>query len=346
MEGYIHKDVKTLVPRSDAAFYWQPNIVLSGVVNTDALALSMDKEPQDMYIIAQEAGKAVLFDAQEVLELSGEDIVIEHEKSKIVTLTCDFDLYIYPFDVQTCNLTMALVGKIKSDAQWQSEWKENNDYSGSSLHLYTFIHFKRMMLQEEGNPLHLPTICYSSCIFRADVVPVSEQMLFQLRVARRFGSHVLVTFLPCFVLQLIGLSVFAVPLDDLPSRLTVSISCLIVMAALFTQISSTLPVSADPKMIDVWMFVHVLMLAVVFFSLLALDKIHVGTLQDNEERLQVWFEKKKVWPMNLPKEPGKRSLSRRVNLCTALLFVALYLAFVAVFIVYIYVSRNNQLYGN
>jgi hypothetical protein len=61
-------------------------------------------------------------------------------------------------------------------------------------------------------------------------------MLFQLRVARRFGSHVLVTYLPCFVLQLIGLSDFAVPLDDHPSCLTASISCSIVMAALIPQV--------------------------------------------------------------------------------------------------------------
>ncbi|XP_018010642.2 uncharacterized protein LOC108668028 [Hyalella azteca] len=201
---------------------------------------------------------------------------------------------------------------------------DHDGNSGGSLQLFTFIHFRRMLLQEEGNP-----------------------MLFQLRVARRFGSHVLVTFLPCFVLQLIGLSVFAVPLDDLPSRLTVSISCLIVMAALFTQISSTLPVSADPKIIDVWMFVHVLMLAVVFFSLLALDKIHAVELRDTDERSEVMFEKIRAWPMNLPgKKTTRRPLSRRVNSFFALLFVALYLAFVAVFIVYIYVARNNQLNEN
>jgi hypothetical protein len=73
-------------------------------------------------------------------------------------------------------------------------------------------------------------------------------MLFQLRVARRFGSLVLVTFLPCFVLQLIGLSVFAVSLDDLPSRLTVSISCLIVMAALIPQVFRFIRLSKRHKL--------------------------------------------------------------------------------------------------
>ncbi|KAF2347728.1 Low-density lipoprotein (LDL) receptor class A repeat [Trinorchestia longiramus] len=316
----IYPNVKTLVPRSDAAFYWQPNIVLSGVVNTDTYSLSMDKEPQDMFITAKSPGQALLFDSQEVLEVKGEDVDIEHRKSNIITLTCEFDLYIYPFDSQTCNLTLTLLGKIKQDAQWNPDLVEYQEYTGGPLQLFTFIHFKRVILDEPGNPI-----------------------LFQLRIARRFGSHILVTFLPCFVLQLIGLSVFAVPLDDLASRLTVSISCLIVMAALFTQISSTLPVSADPKMIDVWMFVHVLLLALVFFAILVLQKLHCSPRRDVDERLQVWFEKMKVWPMNLPRDLRKESVSERANTITAWVSVAIYFAFLVVVFTYIFVSRSQQL---
>ena len=58
----------------------------------------------------------------------------------------------------------------------------------------------------------------------------------EIRVARLFGSQIMLTFMPCILLQVIGLCVFAIPLDDLSDRLTVSISCLIVMAALFSQV--------------------------------------------------------------------------------------------------------------
>jgi hypothetical protein len=43
-------------------------------------------------------------------------------------------------------------------------------------------------------------------------------------------------------------------------------------------------------MIDVWMFVHVLMLAVVFFSLLVIEKVHEVALQGHDWRRQVLFE--------------------------------------------------------
>ena len=69
------------------------------------------------------------------------------------------------------------------------------------------------------------------------LVPFVHQITLEVRVARLYSSQILVTFLPCILLQIIGLSVFAVPVDDLSNRLTVSISCLIVMAALFTQVT-------------------------------------------------------------------------------------------------------------
>ena len=58
----------------------------------------------------------------------------------------------------------------------------------------------------------------------------------ELRIARHYGSEILVTFLPCILQQIVGLSVFALPLDELSNRLAVSVSCLIVMAALFSQV--------------------------------------------------------------------------------------------------------------
>ncbi|KAF2350195.1 Neurotransmitter-gated ion-channel ligand-binding domain [Trinorchestia longiramus] len=316
----IHPGNATLVPKDDATFYWQPNIVMEGVINEDTNALSMDAEPGKMYITADTPGKPATFMGNEVLEYGGEQVVIMHEKRDIITITCPVDLFNYPFDVQTCNMTLLLEGKVLPDAEWQPAPDAVLNFTETSLQLFEFIHYKRYLQHDNGNPV-----------------------MFEIRIARRYGSHVLVTFLPCFVLQLIGLSVFAIPLDDFSDRLTVSISCLIVMAALFTQISSTLPVSADPKMIDVWMFVHVFMLAVVFFAMIVLNAVtEDGSGTQASLRPKSW----KVSPIHAGPQPHhsqNNSRRQKANKWTAVTFVLSYLLFVLIFLCYIFVVRNNVL---
>ncbi|MCL4147038.1 UNVERIFIED_CONTAM: hypothetical protein GTU68_052828 [Idotea baltica] len=65
------------------------------------------------------------------------------------------------------------------------------------------------------------------------------------------------------------------PINDYTDRLTVTLSCLIVMATLFTQVSTTLPKSAEPKSIDIWMFAHIMVLLLVFV-------VHVCVIRSNE----------------------------------------------------------------
>lgn len=52
------------------------------------------------------------------------------------------------------------------------------------------------------------------------------------------------------------------------------------------QISSGLPDSAAPKMIDVWMFFHVFILAEVFISVIVINRIY--------ERISKEYEKDEV----------------------------------------------------
>ena len=61
----IHPDWKTLVDCRDIKYYWQPNIMLQGVINEHRSALSMAQSPGDMYITAHNDGKASIFKSQE-----------------------------------------------------------------------------------------------------------------------------------------------------------------------------------------------------------------------------------------------------------------------------------------
>ena len=54
----IHKDFRTVVPEADAKFYWQPNIVMSGVINEHRYILSMAENPGKMFLKARTEGIA------------------------------------------------------------------------------------------------------------------------------------------------------------------------------------------------------------------------------------------------------------------------------------------------
>lgn len=49
------------------------------------------------------------------------------------------------------------------------------------------------------------------------------------------------------------------------------------------QISATLPGSAAPKMLDVWLFVHVVILAITFSSVLLLSRLYASATLNNEK---------------------------------------------------------------
>ncbi|MCL4126239.1 UNVERIFIED_CONTAM: hypothetical protein GTU68_029340 [Idotea baltica] len=87
-----------------------------------------------------------------------------------------------------------------------------------------------------------------------------------------------------------------IPCEAYQDRVTVTLSCLIVMAAFFTQISSSLPLSADPKLIDVWMFTHVCILFLVFEVHIIIIFLFIKSTRMKEEE-----EKKenKVYPFQV-----------------------------------------------
>ncbi|XP_064087346.1 ligand-gated ion channel 50-like [Macrobrachium nipponense] len=71
------------------------------------------------------------------------------------------------------------------------------------------------------------------------------------------------TYLPTFVVAVIGYMTFFFPVNDFSDRFIVSLTGLLVEAAFFMQTSSSIPQTAYIKMIDIWF-----MFCIVYFFLL------------------------------------------------------------------------------
>ncbi|CAL4096601.1 unnamed protein product, partial [Meganyctiphanes norvegica] len=73
------------------------------------------------------------------------------------------------------------------------------------------------------------------------------------------------TYLPTFSLVIIAALTFFFPLDDFTDRIMVSVTALLVEAAFFTQVSSSIPKTAYLKLIDIWCLFCII---IIFFMIL------------------------------------------------------------------------------
>ncbi|XP_053648433.1 uncharacterized protein [Cherax quadricarinatus] len=91
-------------------------------------------------------------------------------------------------------------------------------------------------------------------------------MNFRLLFFRRYEAYLLTTFVPCIILYLLSeLTLTHFRLDDFTDRITVTLSLLIVITSLFSQVNSTLPNSPTPKFVDWFFFYCILRVSFIFF---------------------------------------------------------------------------------
>uniref|UniRef100_A0A6A7G4D8 Glycine receptor subunit alpha-2-like n=1 Tax=Hirondellea gigas TaxID=1518452 RepID=A0A6A7G4D8_9CRUS len=239
----------------DIRFLWQPNIILSGVVAADKELLSLAKNPGNMSATAEQPGKRTIIGSYQALSYHGRHVQLVHQKDDVIRLSCNLDLFLYPFDVQICSLTMQLLGR-QADVAWDTD-KFDVLNSNITLILFTLLGVKQKFENYGTN----------------------TEVTINIGLQRLYGAYILTTYLPCVLLEVIGLSTFALPFSMMSDRLNVTVACLIVMAALFTQVSSTLPTAADSKMIDIWMFAHMFLFAFIFLSHVFLNRFRNPTLR-------------------------------------------------------------------
>ncbi|XP_063874301.1 acetylcholine receptor subunit epsilon-like [Scylla paramamosain] len=165
-----------------------------------------------------------------------------------IAFICPLDLFFYPFDVQVCKMPLRLIGHA-NDATWNAT----------------------QMSTALGD--HLTLTLLSTHEFTIRLHPDQETAVVVVKLGRRYDAYFINTMLPCMLLEVIGFLTHAFPIQDFSNRCTATLSCLIVKAAFFLQISGTLPKTADPKLVDVWMFGNVFVLSLIFLAHVAV--LHV-----------------------------------------------------------------------
>ena len=93
----------------------------------------------------------------------------------------------------------------------------------------------------------------------------NSSVRFSFLLERIYVSYLMTTFGPCIVLCGLGsVTMIAFELDNFTDRITITLSLLIVVASLFSQMVSTIPTSPSMKYVEMFFFYIILRLAYVF----------------------------------------------------------------------------------
>lgn len=153
-------------------------------------------------------------------------------------VTCYFQLYSYPFDIQHCSIDLRLP-------------TEHEGYVAFSLSdaevLYT-------------GPRTLSTYTIRDERIDRSLGPSALSVYFDLH--RRQGVILFSTFLPSGMLLLVSWATLFLSLDALNARAIMSLTTLLVLYTLFSNMSRSLPSGAAIKLIDIWFFVIIFLLFV------------------------------------------------------------------------------------
>ncbi|XP_064117993.1 gamma-aminobutyric acid receptor subunit pi-like isoform X1 [Macrobrachium nipponense] len=177
-------------------------------------------------------GKMGVINSYEGYEYNGEsNASITHIESVLSSFDCDFDLLYYPFDIHTCEIQIQL-----------------KQIGGHKAHFDTrtiYIYPDNFTLSE----FTTEPVCYT---FVNQSANHANLVKIHILLSRRYGAYILTTFLPCLVLTIIGALTEFFEDDNFSDRINVTLAALIVIASLISQVATTAPVSAQPKLIDMY----------------------------------------------------------------------------------------------
>ncbi|XP_042864267.1 glycine receptor subunit beta-like [Penaeus japonicus] len=188
-----------------------------------------------------------------------------------IVVSCQMDLESYPFDVQLCSFRLRLQ-YFTRDLVSLSASGANVEYKGrTNLREYEITGIEMTQSDWRNHSAR-------------EVV---------LRMENLSGFYVSSTYIPTFLMVVISYSTLFFELDDFNDRIMVSLTALLVLATLFTQITETTPKTAYLKLLDVWFVATIL---VNFSIVMLLVSINVLRVRESQELVVPFLKKKAMYP--------------------------------------------------
>ncbi|XP_063889635.1 uncharacterized protein LOC135116214 [Scylla paramamosain] len=301
---------------------WKPTVVFVGAKYEDNVNLYQGVNIM-RFLFAESSTKGVptVVNSSRALMQDGHQVRLILQLMLDLSVTCSYDLVLYPFDVQECGLNLALASELTGDTHWDSK----------DLHA--------------NHVLPQPAL-YGATIVKLEQLSKTEVVL-RFLLERWYGSYMLTSYLPCLILLVIGTATQLYPVTAVSDRVMVTLSCLIVLASLLAQASATLPESASSKAIEVWFSYTIARMFLVSMVHTAVYRAESTTPEERTAKIQSPLMLKvvsarSVAPQRKPqKYPSKHDRAKRINHVGLTVGLALDLVFIASYFAYILTIRNR-----
>ncbi|XP_064092387.1 uncharacterized protein LOC135205555 [Macrobrachium nipponense] len=177
------------------------------------------------------------------------------------SFNCNFRLFYYPFDVQTCSVLLKLTSATSAVITFKNASVE---YQGlKNLPKYAVREISASLLNINSN----------------DALEVTFQL------ERRYSLLVLTIFIPTGLLLVIGYTTLFVKLQLLQVRAIMTLTTLLVLYTLFNQVSSNLPDTAYIKMVDVWFFFCIFLIFSVIVLHIVVENLDPGVPKGQQSQV-------------------------------------------------------------
>ncbi|KAG0726657.1 Gamma-aminobutyric acid receptor subunit gamma-4 [Chionoecetes opilio] len=233
---------------------WRPELLFQDTTGTEAET----KKQWETFVAVMESGPEPddisRFKEDEVYP--GETNSLKLEQNYWVQVSCYMLLEMYPFDTQTCSF----IARLQAFTRDLVALKASNttvEYRGAT----TLREYEMRAVEMMGRDWHN----YSGREIR-------------FRLDNLSGFYVSSTYVPTFLMVMICYLTFFFELDDFNDRIMVSLTALLVLATLFTQITKTTPNTSYLKLLDMWFVACIL---INFSIVMVLVVINAQRMREN-----------------------------------------------------------------
>ncbi|XP_071516802.1 LOW QUALITY PROTEIN: uncharacterized protein [Panulirus ornatus] len=234
------------VPFTSMMELWSPTV---GFINTEGNQHTMVDLETSLYLHRLQPPSGRDSGAPGEVELfPGEENPVTLTRKYSTTFGCDFNLVLYPFDEQHCDMHLRMLSASKTYLTFD-EIITSAAYYGSELLL-------EYQLQQ-------PKLLY-------DNSQEFSEMRVRIPLTRRAGYAILNIYTPSLILLVISyVSLFFRP-HIFEVRVMTTLTSLLVLATLFTQVSASLPKTSYFKMVDVWLLFCIVMsfIIIIFHAII------------------------------------------------------------------------------
>ena len=182
-------------------------------------------------------------------------------------LGCQFQLEMYPFDIQKCNVE--LIKTSRFDSMFVLKWEKPPKIWDFELMKY----YVMKDLEYENT-------------FNASLDKIKVGM----KLRRRLSSHIFNTYIPTLVLIMIAGFTLFIDFSHFEVSIMIALTSMLVTYTLYQSISAYLPRTSYMKMIDIWLFgglifpFFIIAILVIMDSLIMKEKNLVIDFKNEEKR--------------------------------------------------------------